>query len=359
LVDLGFLGDTLHTLPALVELHRSIPGLAIDVLTTPVGSEMLKMAPYVTRAIPFPLSAPSPPWWRHWDILSSIRARRYDVAMSFNGSDRNIFITAFSGAGLKILHDDSRPHFWRTWLVPHWVARRSRSIPVFEQRRQILAALGFNLEAAAFNLRVNSGEQQWAEAQLPADALHFSINASSHIKEWPLVNWIAFAKQCLQDLPGRRIVATGGMAGREQARLAEFVGALSTEERSRIILFDLPLSIPRLAAVLQRCQVHVGADSGVLHLAMALGVPTLSVFRDYEGLREWLPVGPKHRSIVRHCPCEANKVWERRCGQVAQCLAAISAGELHDELRLLLSSVEANPVGRSSRIGLDGRSESG
>jgi ADP-heptose:LPS heptosyltransferase len=49
--------------------------------------------------------------------------------------------------------------------------------------------------------------------------------------------------------------------------------------------------------------VFCGFMSGVLHLAMALGVPTLALFRDYAGTLEWLPRGQAHKHLLAPCPC--------------------------------------------------------
>ena len=331
-VDLGFLGDTVHTVPALCELKQALPNTEIHVLSTPVGCEVLKMAASVDQAISFPLKAPSPPWWRHTDILRELRRKRFDGALSFSGSDRNVIITAASGARWKVIHDDGRPHLWRTWLVRNWVPRRRLSLPVLEQRRQILACLGFDLHPTVFGLRVDAGERSWARANVPPNALHFSINASSHIKEWPLDQWVALAKQVLRDLPSISVVATGSGSTREKERLDQLTTALEPAERDRLVQFEDSLPISRLAAVLERCRLHVGADSGVLHLALALGVPTVSIFRDYEGMREWLPVGPQHRSIARVCECERQGHWGSECQSVAQCLSRVST---NDVLRLI------------------------
>jgi len=341
IVDLGFLGDTVHTLPALAELKQALPNTEIHVLSTPVGCEILNMASSVDRAVSFPLKAPSPPWWRHTDILRALRRTRFDCALSFTGSDRNVFITAASGARRKVIHDDGRPHLWRTWLVRNWVPRRSRTLPVLEQRREVLKCMGFDLHPTTFGLGAGRAERDWAAANIPANALHFSINASSHIKEWPLAQWIELAKQVMRELPLHRVVATAGAAPRERDRLNQFIAGLDPVERSRLVVFQEVLPIPRLGAVLDRCVLHVGADSGVLHLAMAWGVPTVSIFRDYDGLCEWQPQGPRHRSIIRPCECEANKRWDRRCEHVAQCLAGIPADAVARSIHQLLTQ---NPV---------------
>lgn len=341
IVDLGFLGDTIHTLPALWELKQALPNADIHVLTTPVGCEVLKLAPYVDEAIPFPLKAPSPPWWKHSDILFALRRRRYELALSFAGSDRNVIMTALSGARIKAVHDEGRAHVWRKWLIRNWIPPRNRSVSVLEQRRQVIECLGFDLHSATFDLRLNDDDRSWARANIPANVLHCSINASSHVKEWPLMHWVNLGKQLLIDLPSHSLVVTASASERERDRLRQFTAAFEPTLRSRIVSFEASLSIPRLAAVIKRCLLHVGADSGVLHLAVALGVPTVSIFRDYEGLREWQPQGPRHLSAVRSCNCEATKCWGQECDTVAQCLAGISAGEVR---RLVHKLVALNPV---------------
>ena len=85
------------------------------------------------------------------------------------------------------------------------------------------------------------------------------------------------------------------------------------------------LSIAELAAVLQRCRLHVGADSGVLHLAMAVGLPTVSLFRDYHDANAWAPAGPGH--CVFRMPCVCVNRREQPCAveNRAECLGKVEA----------------------------------
>src|SRR5690349_17784465 len=68
-VDLGFLGDSVQLVPALWELKRNYPHAKLHTLSATVGAELLRLVPCVDRAWAFPLAAPSPPWWRHWNLL--------------------------------------------------------------------------------------------------------------------------------------------------------------------------------------------------------------------------------------------------------------------------------------------------
>ncbi|MGZ4964735.1 MAG: glycosyltransferase family 9 protein, partial [Limisphaerales bacterium] len=97
-VDFGFLGDSVHMIPALWEIKSNYPGAQLHTLSAELGAEVLKLAPCVDVAWGFPLGAKSPPWWRGIGILRALRREEFDLAINFSGADRTIFVTAFTGA---------------------------------------------------------------------------------------------------------------------------------------------------------------------------------------------------------------------------------------------------------------------
>jgi ADP-heptose:LPS heptosyltransferase len=331
-VDFGFLGDSVHLVPALWEIKRHYPEAQLHTLSAGVGAQLLSLAPCVDGAWAFPLTPKSPPWWRHWNILRALRREHFDVAFNFSGADRTIFVTAWLGAPWTLAHEAGRKHFWGRWLRAQWVERRDPDLPVFEQRRQVLAAGGFALEGPRFDLRVPSEERQWAARTIADHSVHFSITASSPVKEWPVENWIGLAQLLSRQQPSVRIVATAGPGAREQEHLRAFARAAV---RARLQCLE-GVGVAQLAALLQRCRLHIGADSGALHLAMALGVPTLTLFRQYPGLSGWLPRGKAHRYLTVDCPCIGRgKTACHRAGRSA-CLAFITPGDVCEQACQLL-----------------------
>jgi ADP-heptose:LPS heptosyltransferase len=194
-------------------------------------------------------------------------------------------------------------------------------LPVFEQRRQVLAACGFRLGAPDWELRLPAAAKQRAESLGVAGAIHFSINASTPLKEWPLRHWIELANRLLTGDPQLRIVTTGSSSHREQERMRSLAAGVSNE---RLAVLPPGIPIAELAAVLQRCRLHVGADSGVLHLAKALDVPVVAIFRDYAGTKEWLPQGAGHSHLLAPCPCANSKHPPCAAKGEALCLAQIT-----------------------------------
>jgi len=319
-VDLGFLGDTVHLLPALWEIKRHYPQCAVHVLTSTLGAEVLQLAPCADRAWAVELYPGERTLRQQLQILRSLRRERFDVAFNFSGADRTVFMTALAGARWKLAHEAGRKHVWNRWLIPNWVPRQSVELPVYEQRRAVLAACGFELAPPRFDLRVPDDARAWAAAHIPQGALHFSINASIFRKEWPLPHWIELARQLLRGNSQLRIVATGSADDRERARLEELAAEFS---RLGLQTF-IGLTVARLAALLERCSEHVGGDSGVLHLAAALGVPTVSIFRQYAAVQEWLPRGPQHRHLTAPCACVEHLRESCRRRQTAECLEELS-----------------------------------
>lgn len=302
LVDMGFLGDTLHLIPALWEVRRHYPNAEIHVLTSPVGEEVLGLVPGLVDRT----------WVVRWASGSGMGTRAalraayqlwrepFDAAINFSGVDRTLFFTALTGAPWRVATPGGRKHFWNRWLIPHWIARPDPTLPVFEQKRQMLAACGMALEPVRWDLSMKPETARRAESLVPLGALHFSINASTSLKEWPVEHWIALAVKLLAVHPQLQIVASGSASVREQAQLRRLQEGVN---HPRLMVLPAGLTITDLAAVLQRCQMHVGSDSGVLHLAVAMGIPTLSFFRENEGAVAWMPSGPGHRVIRLGCEC--------------------------------------------------------
>ncbi len=100
-------------------------------------------------------------------------------------------------------------------------------------------------------------------------ALH--PGSGSERKNWMADRWVAVVEGLLERQPGLRLLVIGGEADeRPLAEVLKRVGARAQVAR------DLPL--PHLAAVLQRCRLFLGHDTGIAHLAAASGAPCLLLF---------------------------------------------------------------------------------
>lgn len=318
-VDLGFLGDTVQAIPVLWSIKERCAG-ELHVVSTPLGSEVLRLAPCVDRIWTVELHRQKRTASQQLEIIRSLRRERFDLAISFSGNDRNVILAGVSGANWRLVQEQGRRHFWDRWLVDEWVAMRSRELPVFEQRRQVLAAVGVHLAPARFDLRIAAADTTWAAGVMPAGAIHLSLNSAVPLKEWPVAHYAALARWLAGEFPAVPLAVSAMATEREQTRLGEFLSAVNG-----IAVRVLPtgMSIGQLAAALRRCRLHFGPDSGVMHLAAALGVRTVSLFREKGSFREWVPAQPGHEVLLAPCPCVDHRNAPCEATGQARCLAEI------------------------------------
>lgn len=330
-VDLGFLGDTVHSVPALRALAAS--GAEVDVMTTPVGSEVLSMVPEIRRVWVTPLRKPSPPWWQGLAQLREIRSQRYDASLSWVGSDRNLYGVAWSGARARIGRITGKNSWPARLRLTRAIGGADRSRPVFEQRLFFLSELGWSGHNPGWAFKIPGEKRNTARHVVRQPFLHLSVNAASTpLNEWPLDEWAQALRGIWKEMPQLEVLATGAGSERESARLRD-LAALVGDARLKIHAERAP--VPLLAAILEAADLHLGLDSGVLHLAVALGKPTVSLFRESAGRPGWAPRGPSHRVLVRDCLCHG--AGRTACaGGRALCLSQISAADVTQAVLALL-----------------------
>ena len=255
-------------------------------------------------------------------MVRALRREKFDVAFNFSGIDRATIFTGLTGARWRMGHPGGRKHFWNRWLIHHWVERPG------SQSHRLGAA---SPEPRRLRLHPRSRRDlicawttpppRWAEPLVPRGAVHVSINSANPLKEWPLEHYAEMLRAVWQAEPQLPFVVSAAGNEREQERLRKFLALVND---ARLLTLPGKPGIAQLAAVVQRCRIHVGPDSGVVHLAVALGVPTVSFFREQGGYKCWLPVGPPHRALTVPCVCIDHHSGTCEAAGKAACLAKIS-----------------------------------
>ena len=330
-VDLGFLGDTVHSVPALRTLAGS--GTSVDVMTTPVGAEILVWVPEIQRVWVTPLRHPSPPWWQGVRQLLQIRAQNYDAALSFSGADRNLFCVALSGARERIAVRQ-RGRWWHGLLpMTQTVPAPRKNQPLFRQKLETLSALGWTGDRTRISLKIAAETEKNPDANPSRPTIYLSVSAyGSPQKEWPLKSWAEMVWRVWETRPEVQFLVGFAASQREEARARQLAQLVGNPASFRVL--NTPPSLSELASILRGTICFAGLDSGVLHLAVALDRPTVSIFRDYAGKLEWTPEGETHRVLSRPCSCHQAQV--DRCGSEPKCLAAVTSKEVAEALLQLL-----------------------
>jgi len=275
IVKTSSMGDVVHALPVVADIHAHLPGAQIDWLVESPFAAIPQMHPGVRRVLPTQ--------WRKWsqhlfsrgtwsamgDLRRAMRREPYDLVLDLQGLLKSALWARQAGAPVAGYDRKSIREPAAAWLYQR-TASVSREIHAVLRCRALASAhLGYGLPTRPpdFGLRVPT------DGWKPRSAYGLIIpNASRKEKLWPERHWVAV---------GRRMVEMGWTPlviwGRpDEQSLAESIAASCDG--------DVPpfLKVGEMAAVLAGAQQVVGLDTGFTHLAAALGRPTLGIYCDHE-----------------------------------------------------------------------------
>jgi ADP-heptose:LPS heptosyltransferase len=112
----------------------------------------------------------------------------------------------------------------------------------------------------------------------------------------------------------------------EQRKLNEISGRfISNNNINASIVADKPLSY--ISLLLKASSLHIGNDSGITHLASALGTPTIAVFGPTDP-RVWGPLGRRAKIVMSGYPCAPCREKDRRQCPGVGCLDAVEVGDV-------------------------------
>jgi len=102
-------------------------------------------------------------------------------------------------------------------------------------------------------------------------------------------------KEIHNRFPEKKMILTCAANERERSKMSALLATLHFRPWR---VFPGNLDLLEFAALVKASCLHIGGDSGGLHVAWMTGVPTVTWFRRYEGLADWRPIGASHHDAV-------------------------------------------------------------
>lgn len=332
-VKLADIGDVLTATPALRALRESFPDARVDLLTTPAAAAVVphRLVDNVYRAPRNLVSGPADVR-RASALLAGLRRSRYQAVLFLHhltlrsGAAKYRLLAAAAGAPVTVGLDNGRGG-WLTHAAPDQGFGARHEV---EYWLRVVGLLGATTGTAALEAR-QDGRAALDDQPAPWVAIHPGSGGYSMARRWDPAHWATVA-----DALARRFGAHILLVG-TPADGADAVQAAMTSPCRNLAG---QTTLPELAALLAKCHLFLGADSGVMHLAAAAGAPVIALFGPSNHLA-WGPWTDSGRSqVVRlglSCsPCsyvghsvgQRDGCWHRSCmADLApeQVLAAVDA----------------------------------
>lgn len=296
-LDLGFLGDTIHQIPALNCIRQGCPDAEIDVMVGEHIKSIMDVVPWIDRVIGYPRFPKGPVWYK--DILRVLKLRRegYDVIINLNGSDRSSLLTWAIGAPVRLGRIPPKiPAFWKYCFTDSVLVERG-SMPVYRQSWKCLKEVGFPGEEPEFNITIPHDVLIKVDVLLDGqrDFVHISPFTTQDFRELPLSVLVDFINEISDVDPALKIALSCAPNERELSKFEVLLQGLKVQPWKT---FPGTLDMVQLASLISRASLHIGGDTGSIHIAFMVGTPTLSWFRgEREHVVQWLPDGRMHQAL--------------------------------------------------------------
>jgi ADP-heptose:LPS heptosyltransferase len=291
------LGDALLTLPVAAAVKRVQPRARVVFLASPLSADILAGQPGVDDVWAYAPQGEHRGWGGLEKLAARIRAERFDAALLVF-PDRRVSWAVWRG-GVPLRVGSGRR--WWSWLY-------SRRVPVSraqggrheaEFNLDLVRALGYPAELTVPRLRLQPAAVRWAQAYLKSQGLKarerllvVHPGGRGSAANWPPAAYRALVQR-LGGWPRTRVLLTGSLA--EQPLLAEVARGVTP---APAVLRE-GISLPQLAALLAQARVAVSGNTGPMHLAALLGVPTVSFFPagGVTGPERWRPLGNRQEIL--------------------------------------------------------------
>jgi len=328
--EVNWLGDVVMSLPALRAIRRSWPDAHLAVLIKQELASFFDGARWIDEVIPYSVGRGLSGFFDRRRIVTEIRSRRFDLGILFPNSFESALWIAMAGIrrragfvadarGAMLTLKASPPSEATTaHQVNYWLAM-VRGTGVADG-----CADDFGIDVHA-PYRERMREWLAVKRKRPGRPVFAIAPAAAYgpAKEWPADSYAS-----LIDLLARREAAEVVLVGApsERAKCEEVAAA----SKAGAMIAAGHTNIGELIALLSLCDGFIGNDSGCMHIAGALGIPTVAIFGSTNPTRTG-PMGPKTRVIYRKLECSPCLARTCRFGHY-NCLTQIEPAELADAI---------------------------
>jgi heptosyltransferase-1 len=331
-IKVSALGDIVHALPVLAHMHAAVPEATVDWLIESSFAPLLENHPLIRRLITLDTRG-----WRtegatravkgSLQVIGKLRSEHYDVVLDLQGNSKSGLFTLLSGAPLRFGFDRAQTREWLNLLATN------RKVPIPSANHHITSRY-LRIAQAAFPgtpeiplsgpLPVLDGAAQNVARQLDKFGMRRGAFLVAHYgttwdtKLWPLESWVELVRALVLER-GEQLVLTWGNDREKRA-----VERMAEAAQGRAVIWPRG-TLTELVALLAAARLVIGADTGPVHLAAAVGTSTVSLYRVTDSRRNG-PPGDRH--VRLQAPMDCSPCLRKNCENDQECGQSIPVAEV-------------------------------
>ncbi len=325
LIRLSSLGDVVLTTPAIRAVRAAFPDAHIAMLVGKRAAPVLRENPHLDEILLFDRTAKDKDTGEMLRVRRILRSRNFTLAIDLQRKFRTAVLMYLSGASERVgsgaLATVRVPERGNKHATAHYFdLLEAIGIPAVESKLAIYLTADERTAAAA----------RFAAAGAAPSGIKVGLfpGAGWKLREWMPERFAAVGDRLIERF-GAAVLIFGGPG--ETALVARVAARM----RGCPVSFAGALSVRELAASVAECDLFLTNDTGPMHIAAAVGTPTLSLFGPGNHVR-FQPLGPAHRMIRHAVPCSPCKQFTDRCKDNV-CMKRIGVDEVWRAAAQMLS----------------------
>ena len=327
LIRLSSLGDIVLTTPAIRAVRAHFPDAYIAMLVAKQSAEILRENPHLDEIITFDRLAKDKDTREMLRIIRHLRERKFTMAIDFQRKFRTEMLMYFSGATECIgkgrlcavrVHEQGNKHA----TAHYFDMLHAAGIPAEDQRLELFLSESERLDAA----------QRFDAAGVNDGGLKVGLfpGAGWKLREWMPDRFAAIGDRLVEHFNANVLI----FGGPKEAELVQTVANLM---KAPAVPFAGNLQVRQLVACLEKCDLFLTNDTGPMHIAAAVGTPTVSLFGPGNHIR-FQPLGTLHQTIRHAVPCSPCKQFTDKCKDNI-CMKGIGVDEVWQSVSRVLAEV--------------------
>ena len=326
LIRLSSLGDIVLTTPVIRAVRSHFPEAYIAMLVAEQSADVLRENPHLNEIITFDRFAKNKDTGEMLRITRVLRERKFTLAIDLQRKFRTELLMYLSGAAERVgkgrlctvrVREQGNKHATAHYFDLLYAV----GIPAVDQKLEMFLAASERADAT----------QRFDAAGVTETGLRvgFFPGAGWKLREWMPERFAAIGDKLVQHFNADVLIFGG-------PRETELVHTVVNLMDTRAFAFAGNLQIRELAACIEKCDLFLTNDTGPMHIAAAVGTPTVSLFGPGNHIR-FQPLGELHQTIRHAVPCSPCKQFTDKCKDNI-CMKGIGVDEVWQSVSRVLES---------------------
>ncbi len=347
IVKLSSIGDVVHSLPTLKALRDTFPKAYIAWVVEEKSKDVVIGNPYLDEVIIFEKERWKKELFKTKSARESVdeivvfarqlREKKFDIALDLQGLLRSGLIAYFSGAKWRVGYKDSREvsHLFYNIKVP----RNKEIVHAVDSYLQLARYLGAESTSVSFPLWVSPEDRLFADDFIKRHGwtekdMLVGINPGASIphKRWDKDNFARLGGHLAKTLDVKVILFGAPSDAPLVQEIASKMSAVHPLDASG------KTTIKQLAALIEKCALFIGNDTGPMHIAVAMGTPVIALFGPDNPHRTG-PYGMKNKILYHELSCSPC-IRNPTCGGEYTCLKLITVQDVMQTAESMLKSFQ-------------------